>query len=477
MNFTKRDLARAILTIDAAAENLLPFVEYTHANWQTVAHHRKICAALEAVERGEIKRLLIEAPPRHSKSELASRRFPAWWIGRNPEHQIISASYNDEIGTDIGRDVRNIAKDRLYNNVFPGVTLAEDSKAAGRWHTNRGGSYLATGVGGTMTGYGAHLMIIDDPIKNREEADSERTREKVWAWFTSTVYTRSMPGGAIVMIVTRWHEDDLAARVQKSEPWTVLKLPAISGDPPCALWPEWYPLRELLRIKSVIPPRDWFALYQQEPRVDIGTYCKREWFNARYDVRPKDLRVYIVSDFAITEAREGRDPDFTEHGVFGVAPDSKVYVLDWWSGQTTTDVWLGELVRLIKAHRPACWFGEGGVVGKAIQPILDKTLQREKAWCRTERLSPIRDKAARGRAFQAMAAQCAVLFPRTDWAERVVSQCVSFPGGQHDDAFDVCAWMCLAIDQAHPATALVPVKRTPRRDYEEPQKPGSWRTV
>ena len=463
----------------AARDSLLPFVEYTHHNWQSAAHHRLICDKLEAVERGEIKRLLIEAPPRHSKSQLSSRHFPAWCMGRNPARHIITASYNDLLATDIGRDVRNLVASQMYRNVFGDVTLAEDSAAAGRWHTNTGGGYLATGVGGTLTGYGAHIFVIDDPLKNREEADSERTRDNIWHWFTSTAYTRLMPGGAIVLIMTRWHESDLAARVQQSEQWDVLKLPAISthDDEERALWPEWYPLEELRKTRSVLPPRDWQALYQQEPRADVGTYIKREWFNDRYTIEPKDRHVYIVSDFAITEAKEGKDPDHTEHGVFGLAPDDKLYVLDWWNGQTTTDVWVDELLRLIGKWKPLCWFGEGGVVGKSMEPIINRMMRERRVYCRTERLSPIHDKASRARAFQGRAHAGRVVFPVADWAERVINQCVSFPGGKHDDAFDVMAWMGLAIDQAHPAIAKVAPKPAKRSDYAEKDIAVNWKVV
>lgn len=474
--------AKEVLKRDDSAAHLLPFVEYTHPRWQSGDHHRRICEALEAFGSGEVRRLLIMAPPRHSKSEIASRRFPAWYIGKNPDHQLITASYNDLLGTDIGRDVRNIVRDPLYANVFPGVTLAEDSAAAGRWHTNHGGSYLATGVGGTMTGYGAHRLLIDDPFKNREEADSERMRDNTWAWFTSTAYTRLMPGGGIAMILTRWHEDDLAARAMATEKWEIVKLPAVSneGTPnERALWPEWYPLSELHKTRAVLPPRDWQALYQQEPRADMGTYIKREWFSERYDKLPPELNTYIVSDFAITEAREGKDPDFTEHGVFGLAPDDKLYVLDWWSGQTTTDVWVDALLALIKKHKPLCWFGEGGVVGKSMQPIIDRMMREQRIYCRTERLSPIHDKASRGRAFQGRAHAGRVVFPRAAlWAERVINQCVAFPGGTHDDAFDVMAWMGLAIDQAHPAIANAVPKAKRRHDYDKkPPSTDAWKLI
>ncbi len=455
-----------------AYKRLLSFVEYTHPRWTSGAHHRLICDALERVERGEVKRLLIEAPPRHGKSELASRRFPAWYIGRHPERQIISASYNDLLANDIGRDVRNLVREREYRNVFPDVTLAEDSMAAGRWHTAQGGAYLATGVGGTMTGYGAHLLTIDDPHKGREEADSERIRDNVWSWYTSTALTRLMPESAVVMILTRWHEDDLAARALASEHWEVLKLPAIKDG--AALWPEWYPLPRLEGIRAVLPPRDWQALYQQEPRADQGTYIQREWFDERYTKPPNGLNVYIVSDFAVTEAKEGKDPDYTEHGVFGLGQDDKMYVLDWWYGQTTTDVWMEQLLRLFKKWKPSCWFGEAGTIWNAINPTLTTTMRERRIYCRTEKLTPIHDKAIRGRGFQGRAHARRVAFPvKEEWAERVINQCVAFPGGKHDDAFDVMAWMGLALDQAHPGIVRRKDAKPGQRDYGDRSEPAA----
>lgn len=479
---SRADAAREIIRRDDARGRLLPFADYTHPRWVTGEHHRLICEHLEAVERGDIKRLLIEAPPRHTKSELASRRFPAWWIGRHPEHQIISASYNDLIGTDIGRDVRNIVRSPDYQNVFPGVELAEDSAAAGRWHTSSGGSYLATGVGGTMTGYGAHLGIIDDAIKNREEADSERVRDTIWHWYTSTFYTRLMPGGAIVMMTTRWHEDDLASRVQQSEKWAVLKLPAIANEgtkDERALWPEWYPLPELHKIRSVLPPRDWQALYQQEPRAEQGAYIKRAWFDERYERMParESVNVYMASDFGVAVPKEGRDPDYTEHGVFGVDAADNLFVLDWWHGQTSSDVWIEELINLFVKWKPHCWFGEGGVIRHAIEPFLTKRMRERKAYSRIEWLNPVKSKATDGRAFQGRAALGKVRFGRQVWAERVISNVVGFPGATHDDPFDVMAKMCRAIDMAHPAILPPEKKATKRHDYDRKAGDGdeAWK--
>ncbi len=217
-----------------ARRSLLRFTEYTNPLYERAQHHEQIAAKLEAVERGEIDRLMIFMPPRHGKSELASKRFPAWCLGRQPSRQIIAASYNSDLANDFGRNVRNLVAEPEFSQVFPGVTLAPDSQAAMRMNTNAGGAYVAAGVGTAVTGRGAHIALIDDPFKDREEADSERRRELVWDWYRSTLYTRLMPGGAIVLIQTRWHEDDLAGRLLVHEPeqWDVLELPAIgkSGE-------------------------------------------------------------------------------------------------------------------------------------------------------------------------------------------------------------------------------------------------------
>jgi hypothetical protein len=224
--------------------------------FETARHHQQIAESLEAVERGEIKRLMVFAPPRHTKSELCSRRFPAWYLGKNPDKQIIASTYNQDLASDFGRDVRGIIASDEYKNVFNDVSLKEDSKAANRFHTNSGGIYVSVGVGGPITGRGAHIALIDDPIKNREDADSEIYRERVWKWYTSTLYTRLMPGGAIIVILTRWHEDDLAGRLlerqETGDKWDVISLKA--RDNGKALWPAWYNTEALSQIEANVVP-------------------------------------------------------------------------------------------------------------------------------------------------------------------------------------------------------------------------------
>jgi predicted phage terminase large subunit-like protein len=428
--------ASELLARRRARQSLLAFTGYTNAAYKAAAHHELIAQKLEAVERGECKRLMICMPPRHGKSELASRRFPGWCIGRNPARQVIAASYNSDLANDFGREVRNIVASPEFRALFQ-TTLAQDSQAANRWHTDKGGMYVAAGVGTAVTGRGADILLIDDPFKDREEADSELRRQRVWDWYTSTAYTRLMPGGAIVVINTRWHDDDLSGRLLEEstkggDKWEVLSLPAIDGAGE-ALWPDWYPMERLEQIRAVLPARDWNALYMQNPIPDDGDYFKGDWFG-EYDELPNGLTMYGASDYAVTDG----NGDYTEHGVAGVDNNRNLYVADWWRGQTTSDVWIEKKCDLILAHKPACWFGEAGPIRRAVEPFLMRRMQDRQAYCRIEWLASIADKPTRARTIQGMASMGKVWFPKNaPWKGELMSQLMRFPAGKYDDGVDV----------------------------------------
>jgi predicted phage terminase large subunit-like protein len=452
-----------------ARQSLLGFTEYTLPQYQRAAHHELIAEKLEAVERGEIDRLMIFMPPRHGKSELASKRFPAWCLGRNPKRQIIAASYNSDLANDFGRNVRNIIAEPEFGQVFNGVTLAPDSQAANRMNTNKGGTYVAAGVGTAVTGRGADIALIDDPFKDREEADSERRRETVWDWYRSTLYTRLMPGGAIVLIQTRWHEDDLAGRLleQERDQWDVLELPALHPERG-ALWPEWYDETALLRIKETIGPREWSALYQQQPQPDEGTFFQRDWFKS-WETLPT-CRYYITSDFAVTDG----GGDYTVLTVWGIASNGDLYRVEQWKGQTASDVWIERMLDLVARWKPLCCFGESGVIQKAVGPILARRSRERGVYSRWEWLPSVSDKPTRARSFQALAASGRVHFERgADLSEFLV-----FPAGKFDDEVDVASLIGRAIDQAHPAIVREqPVtKRRDRWDRDE-EEVTNWKTV
>lgn len=318
--------------IFTAFSNLRAFAKATNPQFNVQAMHiKKIAKALEDVEQGKIKRLMIFLPPRHGKTTLASEMFPAWFLGRNPDKSIIFTTYSQEFANNIGRKVRNIVASNEYKNIFPSTILSDDSSAASRFHTSKGGVYYAVGAGASITGRGAHILLIDDLIKNREEADSSLIRQKHKDWFSSVAYTRLEPNGAIVIIQTRWHNDDLSGWLlkEKKEDWTVISMPAITRDNEgmeYALWPERYPLSNLKEIQNTISSRDWSALYMQSPQEGSNQVFKEEHMQYyRENPSLSDLNVYIFVDPANSKEKYS---DNTAIVVIGAGKDGNIYLLD-----------------------------------------------------------------------------------------------------------------------------------------------------
>lgn len=465
---TPADAARELLRRRHARDSLLGFTRYTMPGFQAGRHHAQICEALERVERGECPRLMIFAPPRHTKSELASRRFPAWYVGRNPAKQLICATYGQEFADDFGRDVREIVRSEEFTRLFD-TQLAPDSTARSKWRTSEGGIYVSVGVDGPATGRGAHVALIDDPFKDRKSAESAANRKAVWDWYRAVLRTRLMPGGAIVLIMTRWHEDDLAGRLLAEaatggEQWEVISLPAIENGLP--LWPEWFGIGELEAIRRTLGPRDWLALYQQQPTAEDGIDFRREDFRY-YSDAPRDLNIYIASDFAVTEAARA---DFTELAVLGVDPLGNVYALDWWYGQKEAPVWIAAIIAMIKhwVGRGLIEFiGENGVIRRAVEPYLRKSMIEERAFVSLEWVTRSADKVATAAPFKALVQNGRFYVPRTEWAERLVDQLLKFPGGKHDDAVDACANFGLRLAEVW---AAAPTREPVKPDFAAPLK-------
>lgn len=436
---------------DFAFSRLIAYAAYQWPSYQRGRHHLLIARHLEAVERGDIKRLMISMPPRHGKSMLASEFFPAWYLGRNPNHYVIAATYAQELADDFGRKVRDQIADPTFQGIFPGCRLKGDSKSSKRFHVSQGGeslsteldgAYFAAGIGGPLTGRGAHLLLIDDPVKNREEAESETIRKRNKDWYTSTAYTRLMPDAKVVVIQTRWHEDDLTGWLQSDhahEDWTILSLPALAeADDPLGrdlaepLWPEAYPADALDRIKRAIGTRDWTALYQQRPVPEDGEFFKREWI-CYYDQLPKHLRMYGASDYAVT-ADGG---DYTVHLVAGVDPNDDIYLTDLWRGRTDSLEWVEALLDLILRHRPLQWAEESGQILKSLDPLITKRQAERKAFCYRKQFSSATDKPTRAQAIRGRMAQKKVYFPRhAEWTEPLIRELLQFDSGKHDDQVD-----------------------------------------
>lgn len=459
--------AKRLLAAKKAHASLIDFARLTMPDpadtddpdkslYQAAIHHRAAAEALERVERGEIRRLIMVWPPRHGKSELATKRFPAWCIGRHPHWQVIQATYSQEFAEDFGRKVREIIRSDTYRQVFPGLHLKTGSQAADRLEMEGDGILVFTGIGGAVTGRGADLLIIDDPVKNREEAESAANRNKIWDWFTSTAFTRLMPGGRVVIIMTRWHEDDLVGRIfnpdftpaDEADKWMVLELPAIKDGK--ALWPERYPLSELESIKRVLGPRDWSALYQGKPTPEDGDYFKKaDIMSAAYKTPaelPRNLVWYGASDHALKVA-QGRD--YNVIGCVGVDENEDIWVPpDIYWGRCETDKQVEEMLAQIRRHKPLNWWSGRDHITGAIGPYLRKRMAEERLHCWIEELPERGDKRQKARAAQGMVATRRIHLPEfAPWFPAALSQMLKFDGDKHDDFVDFLANACRGLER------------------------------
>lgn len=436
------------------------------------AHHRLMIAELERVARGETKRLALFLPPGSAKSTYASDLFPAWYLAQGRGRAVIAASNTADLAHSFSRRVRS--RIREYG---PLLGYALDREAEELWTTTNSGQYRAAGVGGVITGLRADLAIIDDPVRSREDADSETRRNRVWEWFQNDLTTRLKPGAGVVLVQTRWHEDDLAGRLLASQPqdWRVLSLPALCerlGDPLGRNPGEWLwsddaygYAADLQNKRAVTDARTWAALYQQQPTPDDGDYFKAEWLR-EYDDAPGDLHIYGASDFAVTDG----GGDFTEHGIFGGDHQGNTYILDWWAGQASADVWIERMCDLILKWRPRCWFGEAGPIRRAVEPFLLRRMTERGALCRLEWMASIADKTARARSVQALASMGKFWMPRAQgasWVEPLRRQLLTFPAGKHDDGVDVCSLYGRGLE-------YVIVRRPAPKTTVEPFGAGGW---
>lgn len=459
-----------------ARKSLQSFTEYTKQRWSAGKIHRAIAEQLDRVVRKEIDRLMLLCPPQHGKSDLASRRLPAFVLGKRPETDVISASATAQLAEEFGRDTRNCIASSEYQALFPETTLAEDSQAKGRWNTSHGGGYYAVGMGGALMGRGGELGIIDDPFATWEDAQSQLSRDKAWDWYTGTFYNRIRPGGAIILIQHRMHEDDLAGRLierQKAggDKWEIVELPALLDDPP---WPERYDRKALERIKHNSDPRKWSALYLQNPTPDEGTFFRREWFK-RFDPAKAKGHAYSTGDFAVTEGAG----DFTELGTHKYQGDTLYLACDGWYGQTSADQWIERLIDQVGRHKPLCFFGESGPIRRSIEPFLVRRMRERQTFCRLEWLVRGHDKPTMARSLQAMAAAGKVEIADTEYGEHVLSQLLQFPAGTKDDAVDMAALMGMAIADAHPGVVAKPVAIVKKDHWDSAfdEESSTWKTA
>lgn len=450
---TEEELLQQLLSIKRGRNDLLSYTTQVSEWYKPAAWHKHLAAQLMGFYRlcvaGESPRYIIEAPPRHGKTELTSKHFPAWALGNQPTWEVIFATYAQDLASENGRKVRNLFDEPKHKRFFPQVMLADDSAAKHQFIVKsaaggKEGAAKFTGLEGGLTGRGANMLLIDDPIKGREEADSEVMRRKLHRWYDDVAQTRIMNGGGILIMATRWGEMDLTGYVLSQyagESWHVVKLPAICeaandplgreiGDP---LWPESVPLKRLEQIRDNSPPRTWASLYQQRPIVDSGAYFDTEKIKW-YDVAPKNLVIIGATDGA-TSVEKG---DFTEHGVIGIDALNNWYVLDWWSGKTSPDVWVESFVDLLEKWSPALWLDESGVIKNAVAPFRERVMRERRIGCRMESLPSLAGKEARADGLRGMVSMGWLHMPRNKpWAKKIVDQMIRFPGGVYDDCVDV----------------------------------------
>jgi predicted phage terminase large subunit-like protein len=476
--------AAELLRRDDACRDLIAFTEYTFPDYRPAQHHRLIAAQLERVLAGEVDRLMLLVPPRHGKSELSSRRFPAYFLGHHPDRQFLSISATADLAADFGRDVRNLIASAEYLALFD-TTLAADSHAKGKWHTSAGGLYYSVGIGGSVLGRGAHVMLIDDPFSSMEDALSEATRKIVWDWYTGTAYNRLMPGGAIILINHRMHEDDLAGRLLAQQAaggdrWEVVELPAISEDG-AALWPDAYPIEALSRIRQNIQPRFWSALYQQRPAPEEGDYFKAEWLRPYVKAPDRStLAVYGGSDFAVTS----NGGDYTVHAIVGIDTDKRPWLLDLWRAQTSSDVWVESLCDLIKRWRPTSWAFEQGQIKSGVGPFLRKRAIERSCWIDFQEFPTRGDKAVRAQSIRGRMAMLGLQVPTSEpWYAALRGELLSFPAGKHDDQVDALGLVGQLMDKMANGNEfqLEPIEFDVKRDaYRAPHEPWSldaWKTM
>jgi predicted phage terminase large subunit-like protein len=466
--------AKRIKKAREARDSLIAFTEFTmpgisdpddsdQSRYDPQYFHKALAAALEEVEAGRLLRLIVTFPPRHGKSELTSRRFPAWLVGRDPYRHVMFATYNQPFSEDFGRQVRGIMQSSQYKTVFPGTTLAKGSAAADRLVTEQGGMLAFVGRGGSSTGRGADVLIIDDPLKDREEANSPTTRESLWDWYNDTMSSRLMSDtGAIIIIQTRWHEDDLVGRLtdpttpkynaEEAATWKIINIQAIAGDddvlgrePGTALWPEKFglPYLESFRRRN---PVGFSALFQQSPTPEDGDFFKTDMLvSYKANDLPRNLRKYAASDHAVGTKQHN---DYTCLLIVGLDEWSNVWLLDCWWKREKTDKVVDAMLELMKRHKPLVWWAESGHISKSIGPFLFKRMREEKVYINIREQVPSADKVTRAQSIAGRASMGMVRFPsHLSWSERAKQECLKFPQGRHDDFVDALAHIGLGLDK------------------------------
>lgn len=474
-------------------DNLLMFAKYMspdpdrkvdprYSKYQDAKHHRVIAVALEEVEAGRIRRLMISCPPRHGKTRLASHFFPAWYVGRNPGKSFVAATYNDHFADEMGSEVRTVIRDPLYNQVFPEARLKKGAAATNHLQTVANAHMYWAGINGSLTGRGGDILSIDDPIKSRKEADSPVLRDQIWKWYTNVLRTRMMTqDGAIVIITTRWHEDDIVGRhldptnpyynEEEASTWHVINLPALAEDndslgrqPGEALWPERFGIAYLEGMRRN-DARGFTALYQGRPTPADGSFFKNDYVRPynRMNELPalESMRFYGASDHAVAT---GQANDKSCLMVVGVDRDDDVWVMpDLIWNRMPSDYAVENMITLMAKYKPMLWWAERGQISKSIGPFLRKRMLERRIFCAIDEVTPISDKQQRAQSIHARMSMGKVHFPAfARWYADARDQILKFPQGTFDDFVDTLSLIGLGLNKQIPARRVKLTNNEPK---------------
>jgi predicted phage terminase large subunit-like protein len=442
--FAMAEAYKDSLTREKAQVNFMEFVKIMWPGFIHGRHHALMAKKFEDIANKKIKRLIINMPPRHTKSEFASYLLPAWFLGKYPDKKIIQCSNTAELAVGFGRKVRNLVDGDTYGKVFPNVALRHDSKAAGRWSTNANGDYFAIGVGGTVTGKGADLLIIDDPHSEQEAAlaaSDPSVYDKVFEWYSSGPRQRLQPGGSIVIVMTRWGKKDLTGRVCQSmierdgDEWEIISLPAIlPTEKP--LWPEFWSLDELEKLREELPVSKWNAQYQQEPTSEAGAIVKREWWQVWEKENPPPCEFIIQSwDTAFTKNERSDYSACTTWGVFHMnedPSDTHIILLDALKERLEFPELKQRALDMYNEWSPDACIVEAKASGAPL------VFELRKMGIPVQEFTPTRgnDKITRVNSVSDLFASGKVWAPRKRWAEEVIEEMAAFPNSDHDDLVD-----------------------------------------
>ena len=427
-------------SLDAAEKNFIPFVRHVWPDFISGFHHKKIAKKFEDIKSGKIKRLIVNMPPRHTKSEFASFLFPSWLVGNNPKLKIIQTTHNTELAVRFGRKMKNLIDSQIYQQVFDEVAISADSKAAGRWETNKGGEYFAAGVGSSITGRGADLLIIDDP-HSEQDALSETAFDNAYEWYTSGPRQRLQPGGAIVIVMTSWSVKDLTGRLidaqakePKADQWELIEFPAIlpSNKP---IWPEYWDIDSLTATRASLTEQKWQAQWQQNPTAEEGSILKREWWQVWEEEDIPDLIHVIQSyDTAFSKKETADYSAITTWGVFSHPSkgNPQIILLDAEKGR-----WEFTELKKRAMEKYKYWEPETVIV-EAKASGLPLTDELRSAGIPVVNFTPSRgnDKHVRVNSVAPMFESGQVWCPDERWAQDVIEECAAFPFGDHDDYVD-----------------------------------------